>query len=148
MDDLAAMDQPPEPPYVLEDQIGFKLRLANQRHLELFSEVLPEVTPTQFSTLFKLWEQGALSQNHLGRLVAMDAATTKGVVDRLRTRGLVATAASESDRRRLDVSLTPAGLALITAGIARARQISDVTTKPLSPDERALLLSFLDRLSR
>lgn len=136
----------PAPPYHLEDQIGFKLRLANQRHLELFAAAFPEVTPTQFSTLFKLWEQGALSQNHLGRLVAMDAATTKGVVDRLRTKGLIASAPSASDRRRLDVSLTPEGQAFIRAAIARAEQVSAATTEQLTPAERQTLMALLDRI--
>ena len=38
-----------------------------------------------------------MSQNHLGRLVAMDAATTNGVVTRLRKKGFVQTQASTSD---------------------------------------------------
>lgn len=136
----------PAPPYILEDQIGFKLRLANQRHLERFAAAFPEVTPTQFSTLFKLWEQGALSQNHLGRLVAMDAATTKGVVDRLRTKGLIASTASASDRRRLDVALTPAGQAFIGTAIARAGQVSAATTERLTPAECQTLLALLGRI--
>ena len=136
------------PPYVLEDQIGFKLRLANQRHLELFNAALPDLTPTQFSTLFKLSEQGPLSQNYLGRLVAMDAATTKGVVDRLRRRGLVASVPSATDRRRLDLSLTVAGRALIAAALVRAAQISADTTRMMSPVERGQLLALLDKISR
>ena len=62
-------------PYRLEDQIGFKLRLANQRHLEIFSSRMPDLTPRQFAVLAKLNDEGTLSQNHLGRLVAMDAVT-------------------------------------------------------------------------
>ena len=44
--------------YQLDDQVGYKLRLANQRHLEIFSRHLPEVTPTQFSILVRLCEVG------------------------------------------------------------------------------------------
>ena len=32
--------------YALEQQIGFKLRLANQRHLEIFNRRMPDITPT------------------------------------------------------------------------------------------------------
>ena len=95
--------------YRLEDQIGFKLRLANQKHLEVFSRLMPDVTPTQFAVLAKLNETGSISQNHLGRLVGMDAATTKGVVDRLKKKGFLVSAQSQKDLRRLDISLTPEG---------------------------------------
>lgn len=132
--------------YVLEDQIGFRLRVAMQRHLEMFAAALPDLTPTQFSTLVKLAECGVLSQNHLGRLVAMDAATTKGVIDRLRRKGLVASRASDSDRRRLDVSLTPAGVALVEAMLPRARAVSVQTVAGLNRSEVAQLVALLDRI--
>ena len=59
--------------YALEQQIGFKLRLANQRHLEIFNRRMPDITPTQFAVLAKLRDEARISQNHLGRLVGMDA---------------------------------------------------------------------------
>ena len=81
---------PDQNKYQLEDQIGFKLRLANQKHLEVFSQLLPEITPTQFAVLAKLEKTKSLSQNLLGRLVGMDASTTQGVVHRLKKKGLCA----------------------------------------------------------
>ncbi len=41
----------------------------------------------QFAALVRLDQQGAMSQNQLGRLASMDAATVKGVVGRLETLG-------------------------------------------------------------
>lgn len=136
-----------EKPYVLEDQIGFRLRLANQRHLEVFAETIPDVTPTQFATLIKLRELGVLSQNHLGRLVAMDAATTNGVITRLRKRGLVQTQASTNDLRRLDVSLTPEGQAFIAEKIGQAEKVSALTLKALTMRERETLLALLSKIA-
>lgn len=132
--------------YVLEDQIGFRLRVASQRHLEIFAAALPDLTPTQFSTLVKLKEHGVLSQNRLGRLVAMDAATIKGVIDRLRARGLVATRPSARDRRRLEVSLTPEGAAAVGAALPVAREISARTVARLTPGEVDQLLALLERV--
>jgi DNA-binding MarR family transcriptional regulator len=132
--------------YVLEEQIGFRLRLAMQRHLELFAAALPDLTPTQFSTLVKLAEGGVVSQNQLGRLVAMDAATTKGVIDRLRRKGLVESRPSASDRRRLEVSLTPAGAERVRAMLPRAQEVSAQTLAGLSADEAAHLVALLDRI--
>lgn len=132
--------------YRLEDQIGFKLRLANQRHLEVFNSYMPDITPTQFAVLAKLRDELRLSQNHLGRLVGMDAATTKGVVDRLRKKGLVQSTPSETDMRRLEISLTEAGQAFAARSIAIAHGISAQTTSNLTPREVERLLALLDKL--
>ena len=132
--------------YHLEDQIGFKLRLANQKHLDVFTQVMPEITPTQFAVLAKLLERGAISQNHLGRMVGMDAATTKGVVERLKKKGFVERTPSRTDLRRLQISLTPAGREFTEGAIARAHLISARTTANLSKREQERLLALLDKL--
>ena len=108
-----------EEPYRLEDQVGFLLRRVNQRHLAVFAAVIPEVTTTQLAAMAKLAELGPMSQNQLGRVTAMDAATIKGVVGRLVTRRLVVTVPSEEDRRRLIVDLTPEGRELFDGLRAR-----------------------------
>jgi MarR family transcriptional regulator, lower aerobic nicotinate degradation pathway regulator len=97
--------------YVLDDQIGYLLRRVTQRHLALFAALVPEVTTTQFAVIARLAELGPVSQNLLGRETAMDAATIKGVVDRLTRLGLTETTKDADDRRRLIVTLTAEGLA-------------------------------------
>src|SRR5579871_5825769 len=75
---------PHEERYLLENQAGFILRQVNQRHSGIFSRLMGnDLTPTQWAALAKLKEIGPCSQNLLGRLTAMDAATIKGVIDRL-----------------------------------------------------------------
>ena len=132
--------------YQLEVQVGYKLLLASQRHLEIFSRHLPDMTPTQFSILVRLREVGEVSQNQLGRLVAMDAATTKGVISRMIDRGLVQTRKDGADLRRLQISLTPEGQTKIQAAIDQARIITQETTKNLTKRELARLLALLDKL--
>lgn len=132
--------------YRLDNQIGFKLRVANQKHLEIFAAAMPDLTPRQFAVLAKLLEQGPMSQNHLGRQVAMDAATTKGVIERLLKKGFIVAAPSESDRRRLEISLTPAGAAAASAAIGIARDISTRTLRNLTDREAQRLLALLDKL--
>jgi MarR family transcriptional regulator, lower aerobic nicotinate degradation pathway regulator len=133
-------------PYRLEDQIGFKLRLANQKHLEVFTRMMPDVTPTQFAVLAKLLEEDTISQNQLGRLVGMDAATTKGVVDRLRAKGLVRRIKSTSDMRRLEILLTPQGRAFAEQAVQTAATISAATAQNLTRRELERLLELLDKL--
>ena len=132
--------------YRLEDQIGFKLRLANQKHLDVFSRLMPEVTPTQFAVLAKLSETGNISQNHLGRLVKMDAATTKGVIDRLKKKRFVLSTPSQTDLRRLEISLTEDGRIYTLNAVKTAHSISDKTATNLSRRELERLLALLDKL--
>lgn len=134
------------PKYVLDDQIGYVLRRVTQRHLAIFSERVPQVTTTQWAVLARLAELGPLSQNHLGRMTSMDAATVKGVVDRLARLGLVETAADPDDRRRLTVSLTAAGQKAFDDGVATALKVSAETLGPLTAAERQHLMLLLLKL--
>ncbi|MGA1022868.1 MAG: MarR family winged helix-turn-helix transcriptional regulator [Candidatus Puniceispirillaceae bacterium] len=134
--------------YQLDDQVGYKLRLASQRHLEIFSRQLPDITPTQFSVLVRLREVGEVSQNQLGRLVAMDAATTKGVIARLMDRGLLRARQDTDDMRRLQISLTDVGQAAVEAAIITAKDITKETTERLTSREVARLLTLLDKLQQ
>ena len=132
--------------YQLEAQIGYKLRLANQRHLEIFSRLITDFTPTQFSVLVRLNDVGAVSQNQLGRLVGMDAATTKGVVNRLVDKGLVKTRPHGADMRRLVISLTDQGVAALAKTVPMAHRITTETTAKLTRREAARLCALLDKL--
>jgi DNA-binding MarR family transcriptional regulator len=132
--------------YRLDDQVGYKLRLASQRHLEIFSQHLSDITPTQFSILARLYEVGETSQNQLGRLVAMDAATTKGVIARLLEKNLVEARADPNDARRLQISLTEAGRELTIDSIEKARKITEDTVANLTGRDVKRLLELLDKI--
>ena len=142
-----AVNQTAATSYRLDDQVGHLLRRASQRHLSIYGQAISELTPMQFATLAKLTEAGALSQNALGRLTAMDAATIKGVVDRLKKHGLVQTENDKTDRRRTIVSLTPNGRDLLGGLIGDAQNISDETLKPLTDSEQAMFLHLLRKLT-
>ena len=132
--------------YRLDDQVGYKLRLASQRHLEIFSQHLSDITPTQFSILARLYEVGETSQNQLGRLVAMDAATTKGVIARLLEKNLVEARADPNDARRLQISLTEAGRELTIDAIEKAHKITEDTVANLNGRDVKRLLELLDKI--
>lgn len=133
--------------YHVEQQIGFILRKANQRHVAIFASRIADLTPPQFAALSKLGDIDETSQNQLGTLVAMDAATIKGVIDRLKARGLVEVAKHRADKRRLMVRLTEAGRATVAELLPVAAKISAETLAPLSPRERETLLKLLSRLA-
>lgn len=133
--------------YRLGEQVGFLMRVANQRHTALFAARMIEgLTPPQFATLAKLREIGPCSQNRLGRLVYLDAATIKGVVDRLRARGFVLTADDPLDRRRRAVGLSERGRAVADTAIVVAGEITDATLEPLTEEERTEVVRLLRKL--
>ena len=138
------MEDPPKSTagYRLSDQVGFNLRRANQRHVAIFAGL----TPTQFAALAKLYEKGAISQNLLGRLTAMDSATIKGVVERLRGKGLVISGPDPDDRRLRRVELTDAGRATFEAACAQALDARTETVAPLSDDEARTFEALLAKL--
>ena len=133
--------------YDLYDQIGFILRKVNQRHTGIFSELMPNgLTPTRFAALVKLHEFGTLSQNELGRLTAMDVATIKGVVDRLRERDLVKSSVDPQDARRQLIRLTEKGTEVTLAAIPIGVEVTSRTTSPLTKSESDKLTELLKKI--
>lgn len=135
--------------YLLEDQIGFLLRKANQRHRSIFNARLGNsIAPSQFSALAKLYQLGPVSQNQLGRLIALDSATIKGVVNRLVEAGLVVSNRSDDDARLRMISLTKQGRDRIMELLPLASEITELTIEPLSRQEAASLHRLLGKIAQ
>ena len=133
--------------YVLDHQAGFLMRIAMQRHTSIFmSRMIAGLTQTQFAALAKLYEVGPCSQNYLGRLIYLDAATIKGVVDRLHLRGFVTALNDPNDRRRRAVALTDRGRQLTEAALRVAVDITAATLAPLTMDEKRQIAKLLRKL--
>jgi DNA-binding MarR family transcriptional regulator len=77
----------------------------------------------------------------------MDAATVKGVIDRLKARGLVELTRHDVDKRRLLVNLTAEGRETVERLIPLAERITAETLAPLSPKEAAALLRLLGKIA-
>lgn len=147
-DQTAAENDAIEDPYVLDAQIGFLLRLANQRHALIFQEhAVLDLTPTQFSAMVRLLDEGECSQNELGRRTAMDVATIKGVVDRLRGKGLVALNPDPNDKRRTTISAAGDAADMRAKLHDMGRRITEQTLAPLTRTERGTLLRLLAKLT-
>lgn len=134
--------------YNLNDQVGYLLRLAHQRHAEIFKlHTIEKLTPTQFSALLRISQQGKVSQNHLGRLAGMDVATVKGVVERLKDKGFVELKPDLEDKRRLVISLSDKGKSIVAGLEEIGANITEETLSPLNDDERATLVKLLQKIS-
>jgi DNA-binding MarR family transcriptional regulator len=134
--------------YLAEEQIGFLLRVAIQRHTAIFtSRMVNSLTQAQLAALTTLYNKKPCAHNELGQLICVDAATVKGVVDRLRARGFVKSRTNSVDRRSRTITLTAKGRRLVEKALPYARQITKETLKPLSAEERRALMNLLTRLS-
>ena len=133
--------------YVLDEQVGFLMRIAMQRHTSIFTaNMIDGLTQTQFAALAKLYETGPSSQNQLGRLIYLDAATIKGVVDRLSVRGFVTALSDPTDRRRRAVTLTDEGRRVTEAALKVAAKITAQTLAPLTATEQRTIATLLKKL--
>lgn len=140
--------QPGNEGYTLEEQVGFMLRVSGQRHSLIFQSHVPDsLTAMQFSALVKVLQLGQCSQNELGRKTAMDVATIKGVIDRLRARGLVMVKPDPTDKRRSLIVGTDKAEALKEELFSAGHKITRDTLSPLSAAERKTFLSLLARLT-
>src|SRR6202163_238577 len=98
-----------------------------------------DLTAPQFATLARLYERGTLSQNLLGRLVAMEPANIRDVVLRLKKRRLVMTRRDKEDGRLILVSLTASGLSLVGKLLPIEIECTSRTLAALNASEKRLL---------
>ena len=138
-----------DPLYTIEQQVGFLLRRAHQRSSGIFQNEFADsgLTPLQFTSLVKIRDQGRASQNLLGRLTHADPATIMGVINRLVDRGLIRKSADPDDKRKSILILTSKGLNLIESLETAAREVSEETLAPLSPNEQKTFLRLLTKLT-
>ena len=135
--------------YSLEHHPAHIIRRAHQRATAAFQEVLAgdDLTPTQFAALAVLLHHGVLSQNHLGRLTAMDPSTISLVVRTLSKRGLITRRPSEKDQRLSLVALTELGAGYALERLDRSMDVARRLLAPLSAAEQATLLTLLRRIA-
>jgi MarR family transcriptional regulator, lower aerobic nicotinate degradation pathway regulator len=141
-----SLDQP-EDDYDLHSNIGYLLRRAHQLGSAAFLHADDTgLSVIQFATLASLVRSGPDSQNSLGRSVGSDAATTKGIVQRLYRRGLVDIHDDPTDRRMKTIEITDEGRAVYQRAVGASRESSDEILAPFSPGERIVLVEMLQRI--
>lgn len=138
-----------QPDYDVTEQIGYLLRCATQRHTAIFQQNIgdSQLTAIQFVTLCALFDRGPSSQIELVEATAVDQATIRGIINRLKDRGLVAISTSLEDKRKVIISLSPAGQDLIKNTIPQAQRISQLTVEKLNPAEQVAIIYLLKKMS-
>jgi DNA-binding MarR family transcriptional regulator len=118
---------------------GFRSIVQALRESSRHSEQTVGLTASQLFVLQKLVETDVASVNELARRTYTHQSSVSTVVVRLVRRGLVARKADPTDRRRVVLSLTPAGRkALTSAPHAPQRALVDAVHR-LSPHSRRVV---------
>jgi len=134
--------------YDVTKQPGHLLRKALQHHLAIFQKLSPEpsVTGPQFALLCALRDHGPCSLTEIGRVIVMDPATTRGIVERLRKRGFLSLSRDLADRRQAVVALEPAGARILRRMIPAAIEVSTATVQNLNVAEQVALRFLLEKM--
>jgi DNA-binding MarR family transcriptional regulator len=148
---LAAQDAKPQPLNYdqLDDLLGFRLRMA---HIALYREFMSaladvEVTQRQVAVLWLVGANPGVSQGELGAALAMDSATMVAVIDRLTREGRIVRVQSETDRRRRELHLTPAGIKTLKSAKAAIARLEKLAAAGLREGELSALLATLGKLA-
>ena len=102
------------------------------------------LTYPQYLVMLALWQHGTLSAGALGEQVALDSGTLVPLVRKLVAKGLVTRQRSAQDDRSVQISLTPAGLALQERAQAIHQHVGCATR--CSAEQRQALNSSLRSL--
>ena len=94
--------------------LGMLLRDANATFNRVLREELArhDITFSQYQHLRQLWQTDGLAQVELSRRIGIETASSTSVIDQLEKLGLIRRQRDAADRRRIIVTLTPAGRAL------------------------------------
>ncbi len=141
-------DIPDSNPYVFSEQVGHLLRKAYQRHMAIFQQNVgdSQLTAVQFVTLCAVRDHGPSSLTELVKATAVDQATIRGIVERLRARELITLEPDPEDRRKVIVGLSEAGSRLVQQTVPCAAQISELTMSNLNPAEQVAVLFLLRKM--
>jgi DNA-binding MarR family transcriptional regulator len=121
--------------YHFSDQIGHLLRRAYQHH-----------TATQFVTLCAIRDMQTCSLSEIVKVTAIDQGTIRGIIERLKSRHLILLSHDANDKRKVLVSLSDTGSALVTETVPFAATITEATYGNLNPGERVALVFLLRKM--
>jgi DNA-binding MarR family transcriptional regulator len=130
------------------EQVGHLLRRAYQRHVAIFQQTIPDsqLTAAQFIVLCAVRDRGSCSLSEIVKATAVDQATVRGIIERLKSKKLILVSHDPDDRRKTVVSLTGAGQTLLDKTVPFVQQISEQTYGNLNPAERVALVYLLRKM--
>lgn len=130
--------------------VGFLLHLAQRRISEGVAAALEGtgLHPGLLAVLGALDDRGPMNQRRLTEVTRVEKSSMVIFVDMLEAGGWVRRVRDSSDRRAQIVELTEEGLGKFRLLGPKMQDVQDRFLEPLSPEEQAMLVSLLMRVSR
>lgn len=105
-----------------------------------------ELKPRAFDTMLCIRDGDGISQQDLSRKLGVYAPQMVALIDSLEVRGLVSRKVSPTDRRRHELSLTPAGAALVRKASTIAQRLEKDLFGSVSVEDRRRFEALVRRL--
>jgi DNA-binding MarR family transcriptional regulator len=132
----------------LDDAIGFHLRRAQDASFRAFARRAGQhdLKPGHFAALLVIANNSGIGQGALGRAIARDKSSVTPIIQILFKRGLIDRRISADDRRRIELSITKPGRALMQRLVRHARS-HDRKLDTIVGVDKALFLGLLKRIA-
>lgn len=135
------------PDFVLDEQICFALHAASRAMTGCYRPLLDElgITYTQYVALLVLWEHETVTLGFLCTELQLDTGTLSPLLKRLEGQGLLTRRRRVEDERTVQLTVTPAGIALRDRAAAAQSRVQESTG--LHPAELAQMRRTLHELT-
>jgi len=133
----------------LTELAGFMLRLAQVQVFEAFFAEFGhrDIRPGQIAILIAIGENDGVRQGALARALRIKRSNMAKIVQLLVSDGLIRRRVPASDRRAVQLSLTPVGRAVVERTLPDLHVKDRVATAALSGSERRTLMRILRKLT-
>lgn len=108
---------------------------------------IPDINPADFRAMAILEQAGAITMSDFAQQLNLPLSTATNRVERLVKLGLASRGRSESDRRIVEVSLSPKGRQLVTIGHQVRLSMGRGMLSSLTPAERLTFLELMQKMS-
>lgn len=134
--------------YVAGDSVGYLLSqvMTSMRRQVEQAMTAHDLTASQWFPLWKLRREGPATAQELAREMDIDAGAMTRLIDRLAAKGLLQRLRSETDRRRVVLTLTAAGEAVADHVPQVLAEVNNAYLRDFSRDEWHQLKDLLRRM--
>ena len=129
----------------LDASMGYLIRRTFRGLTEVLEDKLADhkLSSSMWYFLRLLWESDGLTQKELSAQLGLTQPTTVAAMDNLERRGLIKRKRNVTDRRKINIHLTPAGVALKKEIQPFAREVNELALRDLSDAEVETLRRML-----
>lgn len=132
----------------LEELVGFLLRCASNTLDSHFSKNAGDldITPSQLAVLLTLSRRSDVTQTELSVLTRIDKSTINEMVPRMSQRRLLIRSKSSSDKRVIQLSISPSGIELLKKATVAATTAQEKTLEAIPSEYRKIFRHCLEMI--